>query len=121
MQLSSIEKIGTLQRQLIQGSVIFLIFTISAIQLAKSRDKRLWETPQMYLVTGQYGPYYTLYDFKCTDDLNTNNVKLLKVAGLLRYFVSWNIFNVIIILSLSLSGERAANNFWSHQKSLYLP
>ncbi len=42
----------------------------------------------MYLEEGKCGPYYTLYNFKCTHQLDAlNNLKSMKVAGLLRFKV----------------------------------
>ena len=44
----------------------------------------------MYLESGAFGPYYTLHDFKCTHPLdNLKKLKLLKVAGLLRFKVGY--------------------------------
>ena len=43
--------------------------------------------PQIYLKKGVLGPHYILYKFKATDSLETSNLKVLKVAGTLRYKV----------------------------------
>ena len=41
----------------------------------------------MYLVKGVLGPHYLLYNFKATDALDTGNLKVLKIAGTLKYKV----------------------------------
>lgn len=41
----------------------------------------------MYLKKGVLGPHYLLYKFKATDSLDTANLKVLKIAGTLRYKV----------------------------------
>ena len=41
----------------------------------------------MFLQTGKHGPYYTLYNFKCTGKMENSELKSLKVAGLLKYQV----------------------------------
>lgn len=41
----------------------------------------------MYLKKGVLGPHYLLYKFKATDALDTCNLKVLKIAGTLKYKV----------------------------------
>ena len=40
----------------------------------------------MFLELNKLGPFYMLYDFKCTDELDSN-LDALKLAGVLRYEV----------------------------------
>jgi len=41
----------------------------------------------MYLKKGILGPHYLLHQFKATDTLDTANLKVLKIAGTLKYKV----------------------------------
>ena len=42
----------------------------------------------MFLESGENGPFYVLYEFKCTDRIDTENIQSLKVAGILRLKVT---------------------------------
>lgn len=41
----------------------------------------------MYLKSGVLGPYYDLHRFKATDALDTADLKMLKLSGVLKYRV----------------------------------
>lgn len=41
----------------------------------------------MYLKRGILGPHYVLHKFKATGTLDTGNLKVLKIAGMLKYKV----------------------------------
>lgn len=41
----------------------------------------------MYLRSGTLGPHYVLEKFKATDALDTNNLEMLKLSGVLKHKV----------------------------------
>ena len=59
---------------------------------AQKADTEYWENPQMFLCSGEHGPYYRLYSFKATDCLDTKNIRDLKIAGTLRYEVRSTVY-----------------------------
>lgn len=69
-----------------------------------------WNNPQIYLKKGVLGPHYILYKFKATDSLETSNLKVLKVAGTLRYKVG---HSNSAICCISYTGEGATSNIWA--------
>lgn len=50
----------------------------------------------MYLRTGPLGPFYLLHNFKATDQLDTANLKTLKIAGMLKYKVTLKLITILV-------------------------
>jgi hypothetical protein len=88
---------------------------------AQRKEKKHWEDPQMYLqsdTTDASKSYYVLYDFKCTDSLNVIKLKTLKVAGLLRYGVSYNEIELLFVHIISQDKELQI--VFGHVKNVYI-
>lgn len=81
---------------------------------AKQEHKTKWNNPQMYLTKGILGPHYLLYKFKATDSLDTANLKVLKIAGTLKYKVG-STNNVKCCMSHT--GERATSNIRTRKEN----
>ena len=58
---------------------------------AKQEHDETWNNPRMYLKSGMLGPYYDLHRFKATDALDTADLKMLKLSGVLKYRVRENV------------------------------
>ena len=87
---SSIEEIEQIRTELKAGRLLPILWQVLNINpncLAKQEHKKTWNNPQMYLKKGVLGPHYLLYKFKATDTLDSTNLKVLKIAGTLKYKV----------------------------------
>lgn len=54
---------------------------------AKQEHNEAWSNPLMYLRRGILGPHYVLQNFKATDALDTSDLTMLKMTGVLKYRV----------------------------------
>lgn len=54
---------------------------------AKLDEKRRWENPATYLEEDPQGPFYLLHNFRATAPLDSNDLKPVKMAGILRHKV----------------------------------
>lgn len=68
----------------------------------------------MFLESSALGPFYTLYNFKCTDKLD-GSLHTLKLAGVLRYNVRTMCVMIIILLQ-----EKELQVLFGHIKSVFL-
>jgi len=54
---------------------------------AKQEHNETWSNPQMYLRRGILGPHYVLQNFKATGRLDSSDLTMLKITGVLKYKV----------------------------------
>ena len=69
----------------------------------------MWKHPQMYIKSGTLGPHFVLENFKATDALDTADLKMLKLSGVLKYRVRERLFVASVCLLTILTGERTTS------------
>lgn len=60
---------------------------LKIVKQVKQEHDEVWKNQRMYLKSGTLGPHYVLEKFKATTALDTTDLKMLKLSGVLRYRV----------------------------------